>query len=154
MCAMIALSGCASSRNCSHDAKSMDNRHSSSTKGIKVPQGGAQWSGEAEDDTTVQFASVANNVLEETVPEFTFRIYRGNNAITAAGAMEIAFDGRLRSATCEASSPNDRVTVECDRDPLKYIRYINYNTHSTGEWTPFRNDHRPGGLTVSKIYSH
>lgn len=150
---MIAVSGCSGKR-CCHE-----NTGNSAERAARdfFAEGGAQWSGgQATDDSTVQFSSAAtfNKVTGqwEYTPTFTFTIYKGNNAIAAASAMEMAFNRRRDSERCPpASSPDENVRIACHEDHIKNIRYINHTTYSPGDWVTFEKHHMPGGLTIDKI---
>ena len=145
---MIGVSGCTNGKRCSC-------QRSDGKKGVFRAEGGAEWSGQATEGATVQFGRGGG--MRGVVPTFTFTITNGFYDWRAASEMRSAIDNILNSE-CQVIRNNRIVSVSClaspnpRPNPMEYIRFINYETESSGEWVRFEGTTRlAGGLDITHL---
>ena len=139
MCLVVAGSGCASTR-----GKKRFN---------KIIEGGAEWGGDrATEGATVQFGTAEG--IDKIITLFTFVLSPYDSKYTAADRMEDAFDD-AELGDCRALQFSNQVFIECEEASppiqLEYIRYINHESPSEGEWVKFETGHAPGGLELKNV---
>lgn len=120
---MITVSGCSGKQKGPVEQSNPCKQSEISERGI-IAEGGATWSGDAEEGATVQFSTASGIVPIE--PNFSFHIPRGATARDAAKEMSRAYNEQT-SSRCAAKPHGAVVTLYCGvgaTDELYFIQVL------------------------------